>query len=635
MRPLTAYALVVLFVLGAAGCARPEFPMPMTANEAARYASGPALVAYLGQPDASPAVCDLQAKGDHLVGLSSEARSGLLEGLRSGAVKPDLWRRCVSALAKTLPPGDSAALFDAMAVVYRRMLTDSRLDRDPAFVARLTALHRLYLDRKIGLGPDAKVADPLFRELRAALALPAGKKKLGAVATQFGQELLEAFDLDRGDWKGGPVDAAAMDALAVAGNELTLTRFSERLPVEALRTEARRRIVRIHVALSPFPEVQKAAASLEEVLLKQGHNPVSLKEHPLVRAWFDEPQTPARDVVVRQQVWQRTATLLGRSGDRPDLSVLPEVPLRGTLKAELAGVSRPVGVCGKGSDLDPSPCVAVTDLTVDNPLAHLEKNGAIHLAENLRTDQVLPWASEARFTLPVQVGGALAATISWGLRFERPDILSFIGNYGGGRGPAVAVRVLQPRPDRFRFDAGTQAGTYVAIVEGGELASYQVKSRGGEGSTGAAGSDGSDGSSGGECGSGGNGTDGGPGGPGGPGGDGGDVDVELVCGATPCADMTARLRGVIRSEGGGGGAGGPGGRGGAGGAGGSGRSATTHVDSNGNTVTDDPGCSGGPSGSSGSNGSSGSPGPDGHGGRVTVHVVANGPTGGGAQSAAP
>jgi hypothetical protein len=60
-----------------------------------------------------------------------------------------------------------------------------------------------------------------------------------------------------------------MDALAASGNEMTLTRFAERLPDPALREQARRRLVRIHVALSPFPEVREAAAVVEDTVVQK------------------------------------------------------------------------------------------------------------------------------------------------------------------------------------------------------------------------------------------------------------------------------------------------------------------------------------------------------------------------------
>ena len=83
-------------VLVLAGCAA-ELPLPMTAGELMARESGRALVAYLGQPDASPAVCDLRASGPHIQVFSPEVRGALVAGLVDGKINPALWRRCVDA----------------------------------------------------------------------------------------------------------------------------------------------------------------------------------------------------------------------------------------------------------------------------------------------------------------------------------------------------------------------------------------------------------------------------------------------------------------------------------------------------------------------------------------------------------
>lgn len=217
--------LWMLTGLLASGCAA-HFPMPMTATDLARYRSGPALVAYLGQPDASPTVCDLRARSPHLPAVTDEVRASLFEGLVRGQVGPALWRRCVDALVKGLPRSEAPAVFDELARAYRKLLTDSDLEENPSLSERLAALHRFYLERPTGLDADPEVIAPLFEELRSALA----KGKLGAVAARFGQELVATLDVERGEWQGHAVDAALMDALAASGNEMTLTRFAERLP---------------------------------------------------------------------------------------------------------------------------------------------------------------------------------------------------------------------------------------------------------------------------------------------------------------------------------------------------------------------------------------------------------------------
>jgi hypothetical protein len=611
MRQGFAIALLSLF---ASGCAS-TFAMPMTAQEAVTYGSGPALVAYLGQPDANPGPCNLRGTPPHLSSLPPEGQDDLMDGLVEGKVASAIWRRCANALVKSLPTDEAASFFDAMAKAYRRLLVDADLDHAPHKVERLSVLHRLYLDRKAGLDGHPQVVAPLFDDLRTALA----KKKLGSTATYFGRELVETVDLEHGQWQGKPVDAATMDALAVAGNELTLTRFAERLSSAPLRDEAKRRILRIHIRLSPFPEVRSAGQALEDSILKLGHNPVSLSEHPVVKAWADEKKVALRSVVVRQQVLQQTAKLLGTSTARPTVSALPECRWD-VLVAQLQSISRPVSACAKSSDLDPSPCIEPSDVSLDNPLTYLDKAGAIRFKDNVRVADILPLASRDSFTIPVRLGGKPAFSIDWGLGFERPENLDFVGAVPAGLGPNIGVRASLPKANRYRFDVHSPSGTFAAIVEGADVAAYRISSRGGKGETGAAGSDGMSGADGAECSDGSNGEGGGPGGSGGQGGVGGDITVQLVCNGA-CDAMQSALGATIVSLGGEGGDGGPGGRGGTGGAGGSGRAERTHTDENGNTVVDDPGCSPGSPGSSGSDGSAGPEGPNGNPGRVTFQRV--------------
>jgi len=61
---MRTWALVGFLVCGCA----PQFPSPMTAAQLVQYNSGPALVAYLAQSDASPTVCDLHALSPHVPG---------------------------------------------------------------------------------------------------------------------------------------------------------------------------------------------------------------------------------------------------------------------------------------------------------------------------------------------------------------------------------------------------------------------------------------------------------------------------------------------------------------------------------------------------------------------------------------
>jgi hypothetical protein len=589
----------------------------MTAAQLAQHNSGPALVAYLSQSDASPTVCDLHALSPHVSKITADVSAALVDGMVDGKINPVLWRRCVDVLIERLPRDEAAPLFDDVMRAYRRTLANSDLERNPSLAERFATLHRLYLERPAGLGGNPSVRQALSEEIRAALA----KGRLGPVAAHFGQELVATIDVENGQWQGHAVDPAMMDTLAASGNEMTLTRFVERLPSAELREQAQRRIVRVHIALSPFPEVRDAAAAVEETVIREGHNRVALKQHPLLSASLDPRKTLVRDVLVRQRVWDRSATLLGFAASRSNLSVLPEVSLRGALLAKLQSISRPVSVCEHKRNLDPSPCIAAEDVSLDNPVAYRTSGGDFHFKDDVGLGEIVALARNSKFVLPVRIGGRAAVSLDWGLSYERPEDLAFDGTSSGGVGPRLKVRVERPTATRFVFSVSAPQGTYAAVVEASNIHDFHVVSRGTPGLPGATGNPGNPGAAGSECSDGERGSDGGPGWDGGRGGDGGEIAVELACGGASCSDTVDLLQQIILSVGGLGGAGGSGGAGGPGGPGGSGRSPATHINSYGESVTDDPGCSAGAKGSSGASGNSGSPGRPGRPGRMTFKVV--------------
>lgn len=279
-----------------------------------------------------------------------------------------------------------------------------------------------------------------------------------------------------------------------------------------------------------------------------------------------------------------------------------------------------MSVCGPKRDLDPTPCIAIEDLSLENPLTFLDGNDSVHFSEAAPIDLTLSLAHQGRFAIPVAIAGQPAAFLDWGVYFERPEDLRFESSSAGGFGPFVEVRVERVHPYHWLFSASAPAGTFTTVVRTPDLTRFRVESRGGDGHPGTSGMNGMSGADGGECQNGGNGGDGGPGGDGGAGGDGGEVRVQLLCGVGDCQEAVALVRGAVASIGGSGGAGGEGGAGGSGGSGGSGRSQTTHTDENGTVVVDDDGCSPGTSGMSGSLGPSGTADPDGRPGRVTVEV---------------
>jgi hypothetical protein len=595
-------------VLLAAACG-PQFPSPMTAGQMMQFDTGDALVAYLRQPDASTTACDLRAKGPHITGYSPDVRDALVDGFSDGKLPPDVFQGCAEAAFKSAPADQQVALLDAVVDAYAHLVDNSHLADDPPRAARLAVAARLYLDRRSGLDADPTVVAPIVDKLRDKLT----NKKLSQIGAASARELVASADIERGVWQGQPVTAAVLDALAADGNEMALARFAARLPQPELREQAARRIVRVHITLSAFDEVRGNAAAVEDAVVKDGHNRVTVADHPLVRAWYDATTVPVRGVVVRQNVWNQTATLLGVAPARPTVSVLPALTLRRNLWAELQQVSRPVTVCSPKRELDPTPCIEKTEVSVDNPFAYLDKGATFHFRDDIAESDIVPWAAQSEFALPIAISKQPSVTVHWGLSFERPEALDFSGPIGS-RGPDLDVHVTLSGANRYVFDVNGKS----AVVEAADLPSFHVASRGGAGETGTSGTDGSTGSSGSECSDGGPGGSGGNGGDGGGGGDGGDVRLTIACGGRACDIAT--IERVVFSAGGIGGSGGAGGRGGAGGSGGSGRSARTHTDENGNTITDDPGCSAGSSGPSGSDGASGADGMPGNAGHVSVVV---------------
>ena len=150
------------------------------------------------------------------------------------------------------------------------------------------------------------------------------------------------------------------------------------------------------------------AAAVEATLMREGHNRIALYEYPLVQASFDPRKIPARGVLVRQQVWAQRSTLLGYAAGRSDLSVIPELSFHDALWARLQAISRPVSVCGHKADLDPSPCIAIADLSLDNPFAYLDRGGAFHFRDNVGTAEILSLARSAKFELPVDHAGSVS-----------------------------------------------------------------------------------------------------------------------------------------------------------------------------------------------------------------------------------
>jgi hypothetical protein len=591
----------------------------MTREELAGHDGVPALLAYLGQPDASPAACEAGGAAHPGPG---EVGQALVEALLAGKVAPGVFEPCAALLLSRLDAPGAATLAGRVLRAEAGLLADAGLGGEPAMQERLAALHRTYLGRPPGAALPAGVADGALREVRERLA-SAG---LAPLARRTAGELAEAIELERGTWRGLPVDGDLLLGLG-RQDEALLERCALRLPDAALRGQAARRLVAIRAAASPFPGVRGDPAVVETVL-RLGANPVALQDHPVQAAWLEPGSLPARRVVVQQRIPEQTAILLGAAPERPEPSVLPEVSLRGALLARVAGLERPITLCRDGA-FDPTPCLAAADVRPDPPLAFPGRGGVIHVVERVPEAAVVELARGAsRLEIPLRVGGRAVAGLGWPVAYARPPDLVLEGKSPGAHGPDLEVVVERPGTDRLVYSVAGPGGTLQAVVPWSEAALFRVVSRGARGRAGADGSSGSDGGSGlagasascpsspgGDGSPGGNGGDGESGGDGGPGGRGGDVRIRAAAPAALRAETLELLRRTVASEGGRGGPGGSGGRGGRGGRGGSGGTGTTCIDQDGHATSLNAG-SQGPSGYDGRDGSSGSSGPDGRPGAV-------------------
>jgi len=601
-------------VAGTAGGCGARLPNPMTAADVARLDSGKALVAYLAEPDARPAVCDARAPGPHLTHFDAPVATTFVEGLTAGQIPPPVWRQCADGVLASSPLA-GRALIDATWPAYRDLIVDGALEASAPMQAQVATLQDLYIQRPTGVDGQPNVVGPVADDVRRKLFA----RPLGPVASRFATALLDVVDLEQGRYGGRPVDGALLDDLAARHDEALLRLFADRLPSEALRGEARRSVVRLAIAASPFPEVRDDAAAVEARVLAQGVNRVSLATHPPTSAAVAVQKMGMRGLAVRQDVMRQVATFV-RDGSSPRASAPPDLPLGSALTVDVSGISRPITLCRPARALDPSPCVAAEDVKIDSPLASIDGFGVLHFIDHVGAYNAAALSRPDHFiALPISIGGQRLASLDWPLRFERPDALVLSGTIGVG--PALDVAVDHTDATRYAFVVMGNGREWHAVVEARDLPGFRVVSRGAIGASGADGRSGWDGSRGmdgssascpGSSGSdgtrGGDGTNGTDGEDGGPGGNGGDVRVAVDCGARACAPADlAVLKRIIASEGGPGGSGGGGGPGGRGGRGGRGGSSTICTDDNGVSTS----VSGGMDGLSGSDGWSGHDGHDG------------------------
>lgn len=615
--------LLVLLV----ACTR-HLPMPMTAAQLAEQKSGRALTAYLGQRDASPAVCDLGASGPHVA--HADVHDAMMDGLLEGGISPALWHDCMGRLIRSTDRETATSLLDAVARSYEKTLADRYVEDSAIVRGQVNAMHALLLDRPGGVAPHAEVMAKLLADLRSGIA----SQELGPVGRRYGTELIADVELEQGLRGGQLIDATTLDDLFQRGDEATLRHYAVRLPDAQLRTQAQRRVIRLHIQASPYPQVRGNAVAIEETLIAVGSNPIVISEHRPLRARIDTGALAARGVRVRQDLRRQRSTLLGYADDGRGISVFPQFSLHGALQIELEGIDGPLTVCAPPEALDPSPCVSASDVKADSRLARFDPDGTLRFMDRLTAGEAASLAASARrLVVPLTVGGQQLAALDWDLQFETPTDLVLDGERSGGSGPDLHVRVDRLETGRLTYVVSRGEEQYRAVVEREQANSFHVISRGADGNKGSDGSSGRDGLAGSSGNSatcpsfdGTNGTRGEDGGrgedgrSGDAGGSGGKIVVEVASHGAESDGLLALLKSTMVSTGGSGGAGGSGGSGGRGGVGGSGGSGTTCTDSEGRTTVLSSGSSG-LNGTDGFSGSSGVSGSNGRGGPVTVRLV--------------
>ncbi len=619
MRRLLLPALLLL-----SGC-RSAPPTPMTALEMSKVGTGEALVEYLSQPDTTAAVCDRDAKGPAFRGEKPEDFAALVDALGDSAIPPGRWQRCVMLMLGSMKPAQAANLLDAMAHGYKAFLSTSSIESDGNKQKALEALHQAFRLRPRGTAPHPEVVADDVSALRTAVA----EGVLGPVASRFASEVLTAIEFGQGRCQGAPLTLSTLDGFQAKKDEDLLRLVALRVPDTKLEKEAKRRIVRLHIEASPSAYTRQHADEVEVLVTETGRNAVDLAKHPATGAWVDSERAPIRPILIRQDILGQTATLLTDDGKKGP-TLIPSLDLRGALFVRATGVDEPITVCAPPEALDVTPCVLPSELHPTVPVVFIDAEGLLHFVERIASADALRLVyNTPNLPLPIEIHGAPLLALEWPVVFERPESLVFSGG-SAGPGPDLSVVLERRYSPRILFEVAAPQGKLVGVVEAGDLTSFVIASRGGDGTPGYRGSDGangmagsngmsascpsSPGTSGGNGTAGGNGTSGGPGGPGGPGGH---VKVDVTCASRECSAVATLAQTLVRSLGGAGGPGGEGGRGGTGGPGGMGGSGTSCTDSQGHSTYLSGGSPGmqGPNGSPGARGANG---PDGAPGRVEI-----------------
>ena len=256
-----------------------------------------------------------------------------------------------------------------------------------------------------------------------------------------------------------------LDELEKEKDETLLRRVMLRAPDPELQKEARRRIIRLHIAASPLEVVREHAADVEARVLATGRNTVDPAKHPATAAWLDPEHARVRGVLVRQDVWKQTATLLAYEVEKAERSVVPSVDLRGALFARIDGLKEPVTLCAPPDTLDVTPCLLASEVKPKVPIVYIDDDGLLHFVERVTSRDATRLVYETpNLPLPFDVGGKPLLTVDWPIVFERPDDVIFSGP-PSGRGPDLRVIVERRYSPRLFFQVDGPEGKLLGVVE--------------------------------------------------------------------------------------------------------------------------------------------------------------------------
>lgn len=562
------YAVILLALSAVSGC-RHAFPVPYSVAQLRADTDeygGEALVHYLQQDNADPAVCDV--RGDPVLTTQDETLTEpFVYSLEKNELELPIWKDCAKKLVVSMDKAPRELLLGRLSRAVLWLLDQD----DPA--GRLQTIQDVLIRRP---RDDSPALSLLLERL-----LLRRRDDFDVDVARTYESMITTLELGRGQLNGKPVTQQVIDE---THDERLIFRMSKRLPDPELRESARVRLVRLRIARSPWDEVRARAADVEVAVLTAGRwaqitNGLTLQK----------PQPPLElpvELLVKQNPEAQYGKLVVKDGPNPRSH--PGLALRGVVTFDV-GWSRPLNICAPPEELDVEPCIEARDLELDRPEVSLDEDGVLWLAEALPMYRVVDLARRNDgLTIALRLAGQPVTTLKLPVEFDETPSLRFVGA-PGEPGPALTV-TAELLPTSVLFDAKTADGVRKVVVWPRTARNdFEVASVGGDGVDGIPGARGAKGASGiagggaicpsmaGRSGS--PGDRGGPGGDGtdaGDGGDGGPVTAILRC-TEPreCATNLELLRVLIHSRGGAagnGGAAGPGGFGGNGGAGGAGAS---------------------------------------------------------------